>query len=226
MISMNFADVLKTLKDKKHIIYTKPYELNIVGVRNKESIPNTFDDKLFVFWKDNKNKWEVREYPITTDLGTYYLLHPMNKEYGSAMLKTGQYVQAYRRGYHRGKYMALIQSKPVTVYRDYNRNGVFDVFTKVITGNYGINIHKAGEDSVKVDKNSAGCQVFKRSADFDDFMRLTEMHESKHGNIFTYTLIDERAEKRKANRYGLYGTLFIATASLAATLYLINRKTW
>jgi hypothetical protein len=226
MISMNFNDVIDYLKEKKYVIYTKPYQLNIVGVRNRESIPNAFDDKMFVFWKDDKNKWQVREYPITTDLGTYYLLHPLNKEYGSALLKSGQYIDSYRRDYHRGKYMALVQSKPVSVYRDYNRNGVFDVFTKITTGDFGINIHKAGEDSIKVDKNSAGCQVFKRRADFDDFMRLTELHQSKYGNRFTYTLLDERAEKRKAYRYGLYGTLFIATASLGATLYMINRKTW
>ena len=54
-------------------------------------------------------------------------------------------------------------------------------------GYFGINIHKAGLNSVNVDKWSAGCQVFKSAVDFDEFIRLCKMQT---WDTFTYTLIE------------------------------------
>jgi hypothetical protein len=54
---------------------------------------------------------------------------------------------------------------------------------------FGINIHKAGVDSVQVNNWSEGCQVFKRTADFNQFMLLAKKAAALHGNRFTYTLI-------------------------------------
>jgi len=127
------------MRSKNYVIYDKPYQLNIVGVRNAQSQPNKFDDNIFVFFKDDKNDWVVYEYPATTDAGTFFLLNPMSN-LGTAMLKEGQYVNAYAQGYHKGLYLALVQVKAVTTYRDYDRNALFDIFTKETTGsNYGIN---------------------------------------------------------------------------------------
>lgn len=130
------------MRSKDYVIYDKPYQLNIVGVRNAQSQPNKFDDSIFVFYKDDKNDWVEKEYPATTDTGMFYLLNPMSN-LGAAMLKEGQYVDSYKQGLHKGEYLALVQDKPVTTYRDYDRDAVFDIFTKETTGNYGINIHKA-----------------------------------------------------------------------------------
>ncbi len=55
---------------------------------------------------------------------------------------------------------------------------------------FGINIHKAGADSTYVENWSEGCQVFKKSADFDAFMAICRKARDKHGNSFTYTLIE------------------------------------
>lgn len=184
------------MRGAKHKVYEEPYRLNIVGIRNAETQPNKFDDSMVVFWKNDQGDWEDKTYPITTDTGTYWLLNPMSNQ-GTAMLKEGQYVDAYTQGYHRGEYKALTQQKPVTVYRDYDRNALFDIFTKTETGNFGINIHKAGENSQNVDKWSAGCQVFQRTDDFNDFMDLTNKHRDRYGNSFAYTLIDERAIRRR-----------------------------
>ena len=63
---------------------------------------------------------------------------------------------------------------------------------------YGINIHKAGKDSSDVNTWSAGCQVFKKTADFDEFIGLVKKQEAKYGNKFTYTLIDTIAIKKKS----------------------------
>jgi hypothetical protein len=63
---------------------------------------------------------------------------------------------------------------------------------KTETGVFGINIHKAGVDSARVDDWSHGCQVFKRVADFNEFMALAKKAATIHGNRFTYTLLESK----------------------------------
>jgi hypothetical protein len=214
------------MKKNDYTIYEQPYELNIVGIRKVETQPNKFDDKLFVFYKDDSNQWVVNEYPITTDPGTYWLENPMSSM-GTAMLKEGQWIDSYEQGFHKGQYLALRQAKPLTVYRDYDRNATFDIGTNESTGIYGINIHKAGEDSQDVNKWSAGCQVFQKKDDFDKFMALTNIHRDKYGNKYTYTLIDERAVKRRRRRVNLYVGLtstFILGVAIGISVYLRRRN--
>lgn len=223
-MAIKLNNIIRYMKGGKYKVYEEPYRLNIVGVRNAESQPNKFDDTMFVFWKDENNDWQERQYPITTDTGTYWLLNPMNNQ-GTAMLKEGQYVDAYAQGYHRDSYKALVQVEPVTVYRDYDRNALFDIFTKTETGKFGINIHKAGDDSQNVDKWSAGCQVFQRTADFNDFMNLTDKHRDRYGNRFTYTLIDERAIRRRKRIVAFFVSIgaFVAVG-ISVGLYLRNKN--
>lgn len=67
---------------------------------------------------------------------------------GTAILAPGQYQSSHKIGLHRGKYKALVQHRPVTVYRDNNKDSKYDLEpTKKDTGIFGINIHKAGQDS-------------------------------------------------------------------------------
>ena len=106
-------------------------------------------------------------------------------------MKCGQYRGSHMIGLHQGKYEALRQCAPVTVYRDFTNNGIYDEF-KTETGVFGINIHKAGIDSVRVDNWSHGCQVFKRTQDFNRFMELCKKAATIHGNRFTYTLIESK----------------------------------
>lgn len=219
----DLRNLMKALKDKDYVIYEQPFQLNIVGVRNAESQPNKFDDQLYVFYKDENWNWVLKEYPITTDTGTFWLLNPMSS-LGTAMLKEGQYIDAYKQGLHKGQYTALVQDKPVTTYRDYDRNAVFDFGQRETTGNYGINIHKAGADSQNVDKWSAGCQVFQKSEDFQEFMQLTDKHKANFGNKFTYTLLDERALERKGRRFLLYGGMSASVVALGISLYFIIKN--
>ena len=78
------------------------------------------------------------------------------------------------------------------LYRDANKDLIYDE-TK-ITDSYldGINIHKAGQDSTWVDGWSAGCSVFKRVKDFDVFMKFCKTAAKLHGNSFTYTVIESK----------------------------------
>lgn len=219
----DLRNIINALKDKGYVIYDQPYQLNIIGVRNEQSQPNKFDDQLYVFYKDAGWNWELKEFPITTDTGTYWLENPMSS-LGSAMLKEGQYIDAYKQGLHKGQYTALVQQKPVTTYRDYDRNAVFDIGQRETTGLYGINIHKAGADSQDVNKWSAGCQVFQKSEDFQEFMQLTDKHKASFGNNFTYTLLDERAVARKGRKFLLYGGISTSVVAIGISLYFIIKN--
>jgi hypothetical protein len=164
------------------------YNINIVGWRNVDAEENMFDDIISLFWI-HKGFWEERHYPATTLPGTPWLLNPSEPD-GTAILAPGQYKGAYVMGLHRG-YPALVQVKPVKVYRDNDRDSQIDAYSGTIeTGLFGINIHKAGAWSKVVGQNSAGCQVFQKSADFEDFMRICRLSANYWRNSFTYTLLE------------------------------------
>ena len=102
----------------------------------------------------------------------------------------GQYRSVWTIDKHQGKYEALCQRNGnVKVYRDGDKNNVFSEAI-VDTGMFGINIHKAGQDSTWVENWSEGCQVFKRVKDFDEFMKICKKAAKIHGNSFSYTLIE------------------------------------
>ena len=182
--------LISTLKSKGYEVYDSPNKLNIVGVRSNTTAPNKFDDKIYAFWKEPTGEWKGKHWTATTDPGTYYLNNPLSN-LGTAILKQGQYKDAYAIGLHKGQYTALVQSKPVTVIRDYDRNAILDFNNgREETGLFGINIHKAGQDSTWVENWSAGCQVFKRVKDFDVFMKIIKKASKIHGNKFSYTLLE------------------------------------
>lgn len=169
------------------------YNLNIIGVRSKERINNnTFDDYIIVEYKDSYGKWIRNVFPATTNPGVYWLTNPCSSA-GCAILVPGQWRQCWTIGLHKNKYKALVQCKPIKVYRDNNKDKNLDYNVKIQEGIFGINIHKAGIDSKYVDNWSAGCQVFKKLSDFNAFMKLCEIQKNTGlGDKFTYTLIDEK----------------------------------
>jgi hypothetical protein len=85
-----------------------------------------------------------------------------------------------------------VQRKPVTLIRDNNRDGVIDFSGQEDYGYFGINHHYANQFRVseKVDKWSAGCQVFADKQDHDILMALCSKAASIYGNAFTYTLLE------------------------------------
>ena len=157
--------------------------LHLIGVRSKANEKNKFDDYFYLV-----NGPIMFRFTCTTNPGTHWLKNLMNPK-GTAVLKPGQYVDSWKLGLHQGKYEALKQAKNVKVYRDANKDLSYDE-NKVDEGLFGINIHKAGADSTYVENWSEGCQVFKRSADFEEFMKICRKAREKHGNSFTYTLIE------------------------------------
>ena len=186
------------VKSKGYVYFedktNKGYDVNIIGVRNSKpgnQVTNIFDDIITLSYKDEKGVWQYHEWMNTTDPGKKSVLQyeSMGIKGGVARLVEGQYRGSHMLGLHQGKYEALRQKSPVKVFRDDNKDMIYDE-KKITEGVYGINIHKAGQDSTWVENWSAGCQVFKRVKDFDEFMKIIKKSSKIHGNSFTYTLIE------------------------------------
>lgn len=208
--------IKEILKEYGFVLYTKPYQLNIVGLRSKSVQSNSFDDEIHVFYTKPDGKWNYHIYPATTDPGTFWLNNPAYPQ-GTAILAQGQNVDAYAIGKHRGMYEALVQLKPVTVIRDYDRDAILDFNNGTKEkGNFGINIHRASSSGTTktIDKYSAGCQVFKDADDFYVFMELCKHHAKLYGNSFSYTLIDFRSLQRITLKRVIAATTFFAAVAL------------
>jgi len=192
-MSYTREQIESAVKGKGHVWFedanNKGFDVNIVGVRNDstgDKVTNVFDDYLTLSYKEN-GVWKFHIWPATTDPGTKGILETTNKS-GIARLVEGQYRGSHTIRLHQGKYEALGQAKNVKVYRDANRDMKYDE-TKIEEGIFGINIHHAGADSTYVNDWSMGCQVFKKTKDFDEFMKICRKARDIHGNSFSYTLI-------------------------------------
>jgi len=177
----------------------KGYDVNIIGIRNSETkgrVTNAFDDTITIAYKAN-GEWQYHEFNCTTDPGTAYMDNPILENTGCAILKPGQYRGSHKIRLHGGKYTALGQKKDVTVYRDNDRDGNYDLNeSKTDTGLFGINIHRAtgrsGGKSTRVDKWSAGCQVIADNDDWHEFLDICQTAREIHGNSFSYTLLESK----------------------------------
>ena len=191
---MAIPSILQRVQGLGHTIFTTgQYNLNIIGVRTLDMTPNVFNDWLYVVYKDESDQWVELRYQITTDPGLYYLNNPMSLR-GTAILKAGQYRGSHKLGQHRGQYDALVQRKPVTVYRDTNKDDVYDMTPESeSSGYFGINIHRSDSkrESTQVDRWSAGCQVFANPNEFAMFIDLCKRAAQDWGPSFTYTLIED-----------------------------------
>jgi hypothetical protein len=189
-------------------------------MRSKGTTPNSFDDELHVFYTKPDGKWNYHVYSVTTDPGTFWLDNPSYDE-GTAILAQNQYIDSYAIGLHKGAYPALLQVRPVTVIRDYDRDALLDFNNGTkYTGLFGINIHRAESSGTTkfINKYSAGCQVFQNANDFDEFMKLCEQHRKLYNNSFSYTLIDFRAINRITLKRIVAASTVIAALLLGWTI--------
>ena len=174
----------------------KGYDVNIVGVRNdktKGRVTNAFDDCMTISYKV-EGEWKFHCFPCTTDPGTHWVENILNDR-GVAILKPGQYRGSHKLRLHQGKYLALGQKKPMSIYRDANLDGQYDLIEESVREELiGINIHRAtsraGGKSSRVDKWSAGCQVIADNDDWHEFLDICQAAREIHGNSFSYTLLN------------------------------------
>lgn len=180
-------DTLKSwFINSKYEFNTRPFELNLLGIRKNYTATNLWDDTLLVIYFDGRNNI-VKEFKnFTTDPGYYFLKTKMLNPKGCAFLKEGQHINMFTIGLHNGKYKALVQYGKVTVYRDANKDEVLDRNIED-RGYFGINLHH-GYNSNLVFNNSAGCQVLKDPKDLSELLELADLHEKTYGKGINYTL--------------------------------------
>lgn len=184
-------EVLKQVfLNKGYPLKTGEWDINIIGIRNDNSKPNSFDDTICVLFKDHYGDDTLSVFSCTTDAGLYWLLHPLNVD-GCIIMKEGHYTDVYKIGLHRG-YKALEQIGSIRYVRDNNKDSVLDFDSKnEVVGNFKTNIHHAAlpENSILVDKWSAGCQVINKG--WLEFLELCEQSRLITGkNKFSYTLLN------------------------------------
>ena len=109
---------------------------------------------------------------------------------GTAVLKPGQYIDSFGFGLHQGKYEALVQIKPLPVYRDADKDDLAEEQGAVESGMFGIHIHRANPSMISklIDKWSAGCQVLNNPHEFEVLMAACKASKNTK---FTYTLLEE-----------------------------------
>lgn len=166
------------------------YNLNLIGIRNSDLNANSFNDLFIVAFKI-KGVEQVLAFDCTTDPGTYWRSNLANVN-GTGWMKPGQYRSLWTIGMHQGKYEALVQCSPVTLYRDNDKDLALEKL-KEETGFFGVNCHRANEKnkSVQVDKWSAACQVLASPFDFDIVLSTCKKAAEIHGPKFTYTLFEQ-----------------------------------
>ncbi len=178
--------LLETLESNNYHIYTKPFQLNIVGIRKDDARirtkhnmenslkddDNIFCDQLVIFYYDEQENLEFSIYEINTvpsikSYDQYYIVIP------------NQYEALFTIKDNR-----LIQHKEVDVFRDTfeNNNAFFDPFS-IQTGYFDITFCEKNLDY--------SCHRFRYNEEFTEFLELCLVHESHYGNSFTYTLLEE-----------------------------------
>lgn len=190
-------DQIKAVLDEKGYEFfdnNEKYNLNIISIRKDNKVPDSFDDELYLVYRDDDVSMQVQSFPVTTDPGLKILLKPVTAK-GTAILVPNQYRGTHIIRKHRGKYDAVCQERPVTVWRDDNKDEVLD-FNNINreSGRFGINIHRSNPqtESTIVGGWSAGCTVFKRVKDFYFFMKQAYKTRETFGNSFSYTLLTEQ----------------------------------
>lgn len=167
---------------------------NIIGIRSRLNVPDAFNDLFFIVYKENDIE-KLFSSTITTDPGVTYQQKFLNPK-GCAVMKRGQYLNAYKLGFHQNKtdHRALVQVGKITVYRDNDKDGFAETegFPEEI-GYFGCNIHGANKNqvTVKIGPWSAGCQVHSRWSAKEQMCDIVEKFKSLNNGLVTYTLIHE-----------------------------------
>jgi len=187
---MEIKDFYKVAQLKGYKIFdndSKPFNINYWGIRDKDT---GFNDEFYLFWKYN-GLWSQFSRMGTTDPGQHYLKNPINDK-GTLILQEDQWRGCWELGFHKGQYEALVQCKPVTVWRDYNKDSNLD-YTNPDTGFFGCNHHRAHDthEVSKIGKYSAGCQVTHNPNNYRIFINILKQSAEVWGNSFSYTLINK-----------------------------------
>lgn len=172
---------------------------NIIAVRTELQVADVFNDLMFIVYKKDGEE-KLFSAIVTTDPGTTYQIKPLNPK-GCAAIAPGQYINAYKLGFHQGKsdHRALIQVGKIKVFRDNDKDGILELDPATIEeGCFGCNHHgvrvedKKGnpiEQASKIGPWSAGCTVHERWSKKEEEMDIVQSYGDA---LVSYTVIDEK----------------------------------
>ena len=180
---------MKIMAEKGYRFYDteQAYNVNVIAVRSDVRTVNKYDDMLLVIYRNPTRDWEILSYPITTDPSAFYANKANSK--GTAVLIPDQYEDTYKIVDDR---FVQVSDKSVEIYREANKESLDDEQASAISqGHFGIDIDGPDAEVKVVDRWCAGNQLFKRSTDYNEFIRACKRAAKKFGNCFTYTLLTE-----------------------------------
>lgn len=188
-----------TYKDLKALVTSKGYEffdngnynLNIIYIRTNQDFTDKYTDKLYIAYRKNMSEM-VYEAPCSTKAGSHYVKNPLTYLgiKGTAVLIPNQYKSTWQFIDNNSLLGTpyLKQIKNVKVWRD----GIIDSDIdkqNIQEGNFGINLHTAGDIKGIVYNWSAGCLVTPKVY-WLEILDLLRKSENLYGNVFSATLIE------------------------------------
>lgn len=197
---LNKDFLIKQMEEKGFDLFTddsKPFNLNLIGIRTKTQEVDKFDDWMCVLWTYS-GAWNSLFFQVTTDPGLYYLgTERMGNANGTFLIRDEyQHKGLWKLGYHKGQHghPALVQKGPAIGWRDHNRDFKLNPDKEQIYHGGGINCHRARENGKtdRVGPYSSGCQVFENASEHRDlFIPLCKQAVKFWGDSLSYTLLNE-----------------------------------
>ena len=195
--------IIRIVRDGGGEVYEQPGYINFCGVRNNAT-NDTFNDTLYIYWKENDGFKCVRTNGFTTKPGKRVVLNENGNgnALGAAILKEGWQKDIWHIGKHKGQYTALRSSgdvtNPTVVTRDDTQYGLgpgyeLRIFEdKTYAGYFGVNFHRSGQpQGNSVNGWSAGCQVFKMECDFNEMLAMAHSAANAGQTKFSYFLANQ-----------------------------------
>lgn len=180
-----------SVKSKGYVWFEN--ELNIVGIRTKDTTTNVFNDFITFTYKDKvSGQWKFIGFNATTDPGLYWLENP-GRVSGTGIMKEGQYLRIWKWDMGHNGYKQFLQlGGPVKCYRDNNRDNYLNMdLSKVEEGYFGCNLHRAHASILQklIGKYSAMCQVIQK---VESWKKVEEIAEKICvQDFYSYTLLLE-----------------------------------
>lgn len=183
----------EVMRDAGMMVFTKPFDATLGGIRTKDNKSGKFNDWLFMSMFTANGGIISVIVEGTTDAGLFYRENPMQVD-GTAIIQHGvQHRGAYtymKKGGHRGQ-EAFRNTGKMSYWRDANRDKYLDFDGDVRHAIYNTNGHDMGTVGNNVGKWSAGC--WGSVNENMDLLYIMAQLQGEHGNgdKFSFAMLHE-----------------------------------
>ncbi len=195
-MKLTFESVEQAYTDKKYLFNKDySYQINIFGIRSKNTSEIEFSDILGLAYFDSFTNPVILSFPATTNPALYWINHRNMSRNGAAILVPGQYENCWMIGKHNNIYEELVQkgTHNFKVWRNFDTKDQLDkkkIYNDVTVLN--VNTNSIIRDIDKQGQYNAGCQIIQHDLDFQIFLSILKKSASLYGSVFSYTLFEEK----------------------------------